>query len=128
MRMFVDPGAIYLHRDVVDFRKSINGLMVIVEQEMELSPFAPALFVFCNRNRDRLKVLYWEGLPHERSECFGYQTGFCLWYKRLEKEKFKWPRRHSASTMTLSEVQWDWLLSGYDVVGHQALKYAHCTG
>jgi transposase len=126
--MFVDAGTIYLHRDVVDFRKSINGLMVIVEQEMQLSPFAPALFVFCNRNRDRLKVLYWEGLPHERSECFGYQTGFCLWYKRLEKEKFKWPRRHTASIMTLSEVQWDWLLSGYDVVGHQTLKYAHCTG
>ena len=116
MKMFVDPGAIYLHRDAVDFRKSINGLMVIVEQEMQLSPFAPALFVFCNRNRDRLKVLYWD------------QTGFCLWYKRLEKEKFKWPRRYSASTMALSEVQWDWLLSGYDVVGHQALKYAHCTG
>ena len=71
MKMFVDPGVIYLHRDVVDFRKSINGLMVIVEQEMQLSPFAPALFVFCNRNRDRLKVLYWD------------QTGFCLWYKRL---------------------------------------------
>ena len=116
MKMFVDSGAIYLHRDVVDFRKSINGLMVIVEQEMQISPFAPALFVFCNRNRDRLKVLYWD------------QTGFCLWYKRLEKEKFKWPRRHTASIMTLSEVQWDWLLSGYDVVGHQALKYAHCTG
>ena len=116
MRMFDDAGSIYLHRDVVDFRKSINGLMVIVEQEMQISPFVPALFVFCNRNRDRLKVLYWD------------QTGFCLWYKRLEKEKFKWPRHHSASTMTLSEVQWDWLLSGYDVVGHQALKYAHCTG
>ena len=58
MKMFVDAGSIYLHRDVVDFRKSINGLMVIVEQEMQLSPFSPALFVFCNRNRDRLKVLY----------------------------------------------------------------------
>ena len=116
MKMFVDRGAIDLQRAVVDFRKSINGLMVIVEQEMQLSPFAPALFVFCNRNRDRLKVLYWD------------QTGFCLWYKRLEKEKFKWPRRYSASTMTLSETQWDWLLSDYDVVGHQALNYAHCTG
>jgi transposase len=116
MRMFVDAGSIYLHRDVVDFRKSINGLMVIVEQEMQLSPFAPALFVFCNRNRDRIKVLYWD------------QTGFCLWYKRLEKEKFKWPRGHSDLLMTLNETQWDWLLSGYDVVGHQPLNYAHCTG
>ena len=37
MRMFVDAGSIYLHRDAVDFRKSINGLVIIVEQEMELS-------------------------------------------------------------------------------------------
>jgi transposase len=116
MRMFADAGAIYLHRDVVDFRKSINGLMVIVEQEMQLSPFASALFVFCNRNRDRIKVLYWD------------QTGFCLWYKRLEKEKFKWPRGHCDPLMTLNETQWDWLLSGYDVVGHQPLNYAYCTG
>ena len=49
MKMFVDTGAIYLHRDVVDFRKSINGLVTIVEQEMVLSPFSDALFVFCNR-------------------------------------------------------------------------------
>ena len=80
MRMFVDAGAgaIYLHRDSVDFRKSINGLVMLVEQEMELSPFAPALFVFCSKNRDWIKVLYWEGLPHERSECFGYQSGILL--------------------------------------------------
>ena len=116
MRMFVDAGSIYLHRDAVDFRKSINGLVIIVEQEMELSPFAPALFVFCNRNRDRVKVLYWD------------QSGFCLWYKRLEKEKFKWPRRHPSGVMTLNETQWEWLLSGYDIIGHESLKYAHCVG
>ncbi len=116
MRMFVDAGAIYLHRDSVDFRKSINGLVTIVEQEMQLSPFAPALFVFCNRNRDRIKVLYWD------------RSGFCLWYKRLEKEKFKWPRRYPASMMTLSEAQWQWLLSGYDIIGHEPLEYAHCAG
>lgn len=116
MKMFVDAGAIYLHRDVVDFRKSINGLVLIVEQQMQLSPFAEALFVFCNRNRDRMKVLYWD------------KTGFCLWYKRLEKEKFKWPRQHHATVMTLSELQWEWLLSGYDVVGHEALQYAQYSG
>jgi transposase len=116
MKMFVDTGAIYLHRDVVDFRKSINGLVTIVEQEMALSPFSDALFVFCNRNRDRVKVLYWD------------KTGFCLWYKRLEKEKFKWPRQHNAAIMMLTDTQWDWLLCGYDVVGHQSLSYAHCAG
>jgi transposase len=116
MNMFVDKGAIYQHPDVVDFRKSINGLVTIVEQEMALSPFSDALFVFCNRNRDRVKVLYWD------------RSGFCLWYKRLEKEKFKWPRQYGSAIMILTETQWDWLLSGYDVVGHEALSYAHCAG
>ena len=73
MTLFVDAGSIYLHRD---------ALVIIVEQEMELSPFSPALFVICNKNRDRVKVLYWEGLPHERgpaheqSECFGCSDCF----------------------------------------------------
>jgi transposase len=116
MKMFVDTGAIYLHRDAVDFRKSINGLVVIVEQEMQLSPFSPALFVFCNKNRDRVKVLYWD------------KTGFCLWFKRLEKAKFKWPRQYQTSIMTLSESQWNWLLSGYDVIGHEVLEFEHCAG
>jgi transposase len=116
MKMFVDPGTIYLHRDPVDFRKSINGLAAIVEQEMELSPFADALFVFCNRNRDRLKVLYWD------------RTGFALWYKRLERERFKWPRRYPEAVMTLDEHYWQRLLSGFDVLGHESLEYRQCGG
>ena len=57
MKMFVDPGAIYLHREPVDFRKSINGLALIVEQEMKLSSMSPTPFVFCNRDRNRVKAL-----------------------------------------------------------------------
>ncbi len=55
---------IYLHREPVDFRKAINGLSVLVEQGMSLSPFDPALFVFCNKRRDKLKVLYWHRLDN----------------------------------------------------------------
>ena len=66
MRMFRDLPTVYLHRDVVDVRKSIDGLSAIVEQQMDLDPFADALYVFCNRHRDRLKVLYSD------------QTSFCL--------------------------------------------------
>lgn len=119
MKMFVDVSDIYLHRDPVDFRKAINGLVLIVEQQMQLSPFSEALFVFCNKSRDKLKVLYWD------------KTGFCLWYKRLEQDKFKWPRKNQADIMTLSEDQWRWLLSGYDISqlkGHQALQFASCAG
>ena len=105
---------IYLHRDIVDFKTSINGLMIIVEDEMKLSPFNGALFIFCNRSRDKLKALYWD------------QTGFCLWYKRLEKDKFKWPRESELSTFELSEQQWNWQLPDLDLSKmkkHLPLKY-----
>ena len=69
------PVSIYLHRDSVDFRKSINGLVAIVEQEMQLSPFAPALFVFCNKNRDRIKM-YCTGIGA------GFACGTNAWRRR----------------------------------------------
>ena len=84
-------------------RKSINGLSAIVELELELSPFAPALFVFCNRGRDKIKILYWE------------RTGFVLWYKRLEKQRFRWPKQLT----TVSPEQLSWLLGGLDIEAMQ---------
>ncbi len=57
MKMFVDISEIYLHKAPVDFRKGINGLSLIVEQHMNLNPFSEALFVFCNRSRDKLRRL-----------------------------------------------------------------------
>ena len=77
MKMFSEVPEVFLHRDVVDFRKSINGLVGIVEGELEHDAYTGALFVFCNKARDKLKILYWD------------KTGFALWYKRLEKQKFK---------------------------------------
>lgn len=93
---------IYLHRNPVDFRKAINGLAVIVSEEMNLDVYKQALFVFCNKNRRQLKVLYWD------------DTGFVLWQKRLEKDKFKWPRKDVLETVTITYEQWQWLLRGFD--------------
>ena len=118
MKSLARFDTIYLHRDPVDFRKSINGLSTIVEQQMKLSPFADALFVFCNKRRDKLKVLYWDS------------TGFCLWYKRLEKDKFKWPRKDSQATIALGNEQMDWLLRGFDISHlkpHKSLNFYATT-
>jgi len=92
MRLVRDLPTVYLHRDVVDFRKSIDGLAAIVEQLMDLDPFADALYVFCNRHRDRHKVPYWD------------QTGFCHWYKRLEKSKPVIDKLQAWLTKTLPHV------------------------
>jgi len=111
MKMFTCLPAVFLYRDVVDFRKSINGLSVIVEQQMRLSPLDGSVYVFCNKGRDKLKILYWD------------KTGFALWYKRLEKDKFKWPRKINQQTLNLTEQQLHWLLNGFDLLGHQAIFY-----
>ena len=93
---------IYLHRDPVDFRKAINGLAVIVSEEMALDVYSEAIFVFCNKNRSQIKVLYWDS------------TGFVLWQKRLEKDKFKWPRKDITATVSVTSEEWRWLLRGFD--------------
>ena len=105
---------IYLHRAPVDFRKAISGLSIIVDNEMGHSIFDDALFVFCNKKRDKLKIIYWD------------KTGFCLWQKRLEKAKFSWPKKHDASIILWDTEQLNWLLRGFDVSkikAHKQLKY-----
>ena len=63
--------SVYLCREPVEMRKSIDGLSLLVQEAMELNPFDEAIFVFCNRQRDKVKILAWE------------RNGFVLWYKRL---------------------------------------------
>jgi transposase len=57
----------------------INGLSVLVEATLKYDPFSRNLFCFVNKRRSQIKGLYWQ------------QTGFCLWLKRLEEERFRWP-------------------------------------
>ncbi|MEH6446834.1 MAG: IS66 family insertion sequence element accessory protein TnpB [Oceanospirillaceae bacterium] len=103
MKSLSEFQQVHLHRDFVDFRKSINGLSVIVEQEMNLSPYGAGLFVFCNKGGDKLKLLYWDS------------TGFCLCYKRLEKDKLQWPKKHSEAIINLDNEHMSWLLRGFDI-------------
>ena len=55
-----DALTVYLHRPAVDFRMSINGLAILVEQALGRNPFAAAVYVFSNRRRDRVKILAWD--------------------------------------------------------------------
>ena len=79
-----------------DMRKSINGLSAIVQNSFSLDPFHEALFVFCNKQRNRIKILTWE------------DNGFWLHLKRLERGHFKWPTVGEQNTMTLTtEELWN---------------------
>lgn len=93
-------------------RKQINGLSVIAEEDLGKDPFSGSLFLFCNKQRRLLKVLYWD------------KNGFCLWLKRLEKDRFPWPvTEEMVKEITLEQLQM--LLQGIDFWNaHKQLKYS----
>jgi transposase len=99
---------VYLACGHTDMRKSINGLSAIVECSFKLDPCGNSLFVFCNRHRDRVKILEWDG------------DGFWLYFKRLEKGRFRWPSSDESDTMTLSGEELHLLLGSPRVI--QKLK------
>lgn len=125
-------GEVYLCTAAVDFRKSIDGLCGIVEQSLLMNPFGrdgvSTLFVFVNRQRTKIKALYW------------HRNGFCLWYKRLEAERFAWPKSDvdcgtngstnggtNRNTYAITVEQFEWLLEGFDLwrnQPHKTLEFA----
>ena len=105
---------VYLALGSTDMRKSINGLSIMVSEQLELNPFSGHLFVFCNRRRNMLKILYWD------------RNGFCLWHKRLEKHIFKWPVSQE-EVITIGKRELTWLMDGLDIrqkEAHKQLKYS----
>ena len=114
--MVVAPGntKVYLAAGITDMRKAINGLSMLVEDQLALDPFSGHLFVFCNRRRNLIKILYWD------------QNGFCLWQKRLEKHRFCWPESWE-QVLKLDHRQLNWLLDGLEVQqgrAHGRLSYS----
>jgi transposase len=103
---------VYLYREPVDFRRGYRGLAAIVEQQLGHDPFSGALYFFINRDRSKLKGLFWE------------DNGFVLYYKALAEEKFRWPRAEEA-VLTISGQQLNWLLDGYDLMQLQPHRKLH---
>lgn len=91
---------VYLCCGGTDMRKSINGLMTVVQEGFSLDPFVCALFVFCNKNRNRLKILEWDG------------DGFWIHFKRLERGRFRWPGDGEEGLMTLNTQELACLIEG----------------
>ncbi len=94
---------IYLACGATDLRKSIDGLAAHVQLTFQLDPFSEAWFVFCNKDRDKLKLLRWD------------HNGFWLYYRRLERGRFQWPRSDDAVTQSVTRRQLLWLLDGLNL-------------
>ena len=94
-------------------RKAIDGLSMLVYNTMEMNPTNGEVYVFWNYKRDKLKILYW------------HINGFCMLYKRLEKERFKVPK-DLPTVLAVTSKELRWLLEGLDftkIDGHKELKY-----
>ncbi len=92
---------VYLACGVTDLRKSIDGLVMIVQNEMKLDPFDNVLFVFCNKQMNKLKILH-------------FDEGFWLYYYRLEHSHFKWPQ-NLEEALKVNKEDLKWLLKGYEI-------------
>ena len=104
---------IFVYRDPVDFRKGHRGLSTLIEYELGHVQFTGTLYVFGNRQRSRIKCLFWE------------DNGFVLYYKALAEEKFHWPQADD-ELITLTGEQLNWLLDGYNLGlmrPHRSLHY-----
>lgn len=105
---------IYIYRPAIDFRCGIAGLSGIVQDQMGLNPFEKYLFLFTNNKKDRIKALYWD------------ETGFVLWYKVLESEKYKWPFHLSENILTVNAQNFERFLQGLNPweQGHKKLNFS----
>jgi transposase len=100
---------IFVARDPADMRRAYDGLSGIVRDILREDPFSGALFVFFNRARDRVKVLYWD------------RGGFCLWGKRLEAGRFARPASPGA-LIPFDIAELTLLLEGIDLDGSKRRK------
>ena len=95
---------VYLCLSPTDMRRSFDGLHALVRDHLHLDAFAGHLYIFSNRRRDRLKVLYWD------------RDGFAVWAKRLEAGSFAIPVGKSGSSqIEITTEELGALLSGIDM-------------
>ena len=97
---------VFLYRHPTDMRKSFHGLIALTESRLKKDPLSGSFFVFVNRRRDRIKILYWG------------QAGFCIWYQQLQQGTYQLPDHDSldeADTLEVTRSQLSLILDGIDL-------------
>lgn len=99
---------IFVSSIFIDMRKSIDSLSVLVKQEFNGDPLSGHLFIFFNRARDKVKIIYWD------------RNGYVLHYKRMERHRFVVPRMEDVSQLIITEIQLNGLLAGlnFEIMGN----------
>ena len=105
---------IWFYQHPVDFRKQIDGLVLLVSDKLALDPLSGQLFIFRNRQANKLKLLWWDS------------HGFWLLYKRIERDKFKLPAIVDKK-LAISKDELSVLLAGLDFTQQRYLKTVKAT-
>jgi transposase len=102
---------IFVYSDPADMRKGFNGLSGLVAEHFDVQLLSGHLFLFCNRSRDRIKLLYWD------------KDGLAIWYKRLESGSYQLPKANSVNgSLEIDQTQLSLLLSGIDLTSVKLRK------
>ena len=118
MKGYKEFSSIQLCVNTIDFRKGMFSLASAIQSEFEESAFTGSLFLFTNKNKKNIRALYWD------------KTGFAMWSKALEQNRFPWPKKAEGKKITLTQDQFYWLLSGIDpfkLKPHKTLNYSIIT-
>jgi transposase len=106
----------YLYSQPIDMRKSIDGLSALVFECLEKNPQDGSVYIFHNKRCDKVKWLHWD------------KNGFVVYYKRLERHRFKFNLSVDARAAMISREQLGWLLAGLDftlMAQFNHLDYTH---
>lgn len=99
---FKEETKIWVYVGHVDMRKSINGLVNLIVTELEQDPQDKSLYLFANKQKDKLKGIFW------------HENGFMLLYKRMERDRFTFPQDIHESSIEIDHKLLKWLLKGFD--------------
>lgn len=104
---------VFLYRQPTDMRKSFHGLVALTESALRQDPLSGSFFVFVNRRRDRIKILYWG------------QTGYCIWYQQLQRGTYQLPKHDEldgAEAIEMTRTQLSLILDGIDLASVRQRK------
>lgn len=104
---------VFLYCQPTDMRKSFHGLVALTESALRQDPLSGSFFVFVNRRRDRIKILYWG------------QTGYCIWYQQLQRGTYQLPKHgelDGADAIEMTRTQLSLILDGIDLASVRQRK------
>jgi transposase len=104
---------VFLYRQPTDMRKSFHGLVALTESALRQDPLSGSFFVFVNRRRDRIKILYWG------------QIGYCIWYQQLQRGTYQLPKQDEldgAEAIEMTRTQLSLILDGIDLASVRQRK------